>query len=153
MAFTLYWLPHQIVRNAGRTLEFSYSDPVQTAGLALLSAGLAIGTACAFEFAWTGQGTPAPFDPPRFLVTNRLYVYVRNPMYIGALMVLFGQVLIYRPFIPGLLWYALGFWAVVHFLVLLYEEPTLRKKFGKDYEEYCLQVPRWIPRLKRISAG
>jgi protein-S-isoprenylcysteine O-methyltransferase Ste14 len=32
--------------------------------------------------------------------------------------------------------------------VLLYEEPTLRKKFGADYEEYCRHVRRWVPRLR-----
>jgi protein-S-isoprenylcysteine O-methyltransferase Ste14 len=35
--------------------------------------------------------------------------------------------------------------AVVLF-VKFYEEPTLRKMFGADYEEYCRNVPRWIPR-------
>jgi protein-S-isoprenylcysteine O-methyltransferase Ste14 len=32
--------------------------------------------------------------------------------------------------------------------VLLYEEPTLRRKFGADYEEYCKNVRRWLPRLR-----
>lgn len=33
--------------------------------------------------------------------------------------------------------------------VRLYEEPTLRKKFGAEYEEYCRNVPRWLPHLRR----
>jgi protein-S-isoprenylcysteine O-methyltransferase Ste14 len=35
----------------------------------------------------------------------------------------------------------------VAFFVIFYEEPTLRKMFGADYEEYCRNVPRWIPRV------
>jgi hypothetical protein len=37
----------------------------------------------------------------------------------------------------------------VHLFVVLYEEPTLRKKFGAEYEEYCRNVRRWWPRLRR----
>ena len=39
----------------------------------------------------------------------------------------------------------------VHLFVLFYEEPTLRKKFGGDYLEYCKNVHRWWPRLRRWS--
>jgi protein-S-isoprenylcysteine O-methyltransferase Ste14 len=36
----------------------------------------------------------------------------------------------------------------VHLFVTFYEEPTLRKKFGKSYEEYCENVRRWWPRAR-----
>jgi protein-S-isoprenylcysteine O-methyltransferase Ste14 len=153
MAFFLYWLPQQIARRAGRVLEFTYSDPAQATGMVLLAVGLGVAAACVFEFAWTGQGTPAPFDAPRRLVTNRFYLYMRNPMYLGALMVLVGQALLYRPFVPGLFVYAAAFGLAAHLFVLLHEEPALRKRFGREYEEYCLQVPRWLPRLWRRAAG
>jgi len=35
----------------------------------------------------------------------------------------------------------------VALFVRLYEEPTLRRMFGAEYEEYCRNVPRWIPRM------
>jgi len=41
--------------------------------------------------------------------------------------------------------------AAVVLFVKFYEEPTLRKMFGADYEEYCRNVPRWIPRLRAWS--
>jgi protein-S-isoprenylcysteine O-methyltransferase Ste14 len=36
----------------------------------------------------------------------------------------------------------------VHLFVIFYEEPTLRGKFGADYEDYCRNVRRWWPRLR-----
>ena len=39
---------------------------------------------------------------------------------------------------------AIGF----HLFVILYEEPTLRRKFGLDYQAHCQEVPRWIPHLR-----
>ena len=47
---------------------------------------------------------------------------------------------------PGVLWaYAAGFFALMHVLVVSYEEPTLRRTFGEDYETYCRRVHRWWP--------
>ena len=36
----------------------------------------------------------------------------------------------------------------VALFVQLYEEPTLRRMFGVEYEEYCRNVPRWLPRVR-----
>jgi protein-S-isoprenylcysteine O-methyltransferase Ste14 len=86
--------------------------------------------------------------PPRRLVVVGPYLYVRNPMYVGfavgwiGLWVIFGHA---NPVvIAAVALAALG----VHLFVVLYEEPTLRKKFGADYEQYCLHVRRWLPRLR-----
>jgi protein-S-isoprenylcysteine O-methyltransferase Ste14 len=46
--------------------------------------------------------------------------------------------------IAGVASVALG----VHLFVVFYEEPTLRKKFGADYKEYCRNVHRWWPRVR-----
>lgn len=99
---------------------------------------------CALDFAFKGRGTPAPIDAPKFLVTSNLYCMVRNPMYIGVVMVVVGEGLFLQSF--SILRYAGIVWLGFHLFVVLYEEPTLRSKFGADYEEYCRQVPRWIPR-------
>ena len=145
MALTLYWLPLQFIREAHARLDLSHPDAIQLAGLLLLALGLVIAGACVFDFAIVGRGTPAPFDPPKFLVKNLLYRHVRNPMYIGAILISGSQALLYKPVITGLLVYALGFWLCAHLFVLLYEEPHLRKVFGAEYEEYCRRVPRWFP--------
>jgi protein-S-isoprenylcysteine O-methyltransferase Ste14 len=109
--------------------------------------GWAIAWRCVWDFGWTGRGTPAPFAPPKRLVVVGMYRYVRNPMYLGfasgwiGLWIVFGHA--YWPTILAVCAVALG----VHLFVLFYEEPTLRKKFGVDYEQYCHNVRRWLPRL------
>ena len=118
--------------------------------LAALPSVLGFSTAlrCVWDFGRTGHGTPAPFAPPRKLVVVGFYRYVRNPMYVGfftgwvGLWVVFG-----RASFTAL---SLAFVAVlaVALFVRLYEEPTLRKLFGADYEEYCRNVPRWLPRTR-----
>lgn len=109
--------------------------------------GFAVAVRCVWDFGRTGHGTPAPIAPPKRLVVVGFYRYVRNPMYLGffvgwvGLWVVFGRVSMAA--IEGTSVLVL---AVVLF-VLLYEEPTLRKTFGAEYEEYCRNVPRWVPRI------
>lgn len=104
---------------------------------------------CAKDFAVSGRGTPAPIDPPKALIAQGLYRFLRNPMYASVLLVLFGESLFFAS--RRLLEYALGVAVMFHLFVLLYEEPTLRQKFGESYVEYCKRVPRWIPRGHRRS--
>jgi protein-S-isoprenylcysteine O-methyltransferase Ste14 len=116
-------------------------------GIVPLAFGACLGLYCIFAFAWTGRGTPAPFDPPRTLVIQGVYRYARNPMYWGAFLILMGQWALF-----GVGWATLIYMAclvvLTHLFVCFYEEPTLRKKFGDDYNDYCRNVPRWFPRLK-----
>ena len=107
--------------------------------------GFAIALRCVWDFGWTGRGTPAPIAPPSRLVVVAFYRYVRNPMYVGfaagwiGLWIVFGRA---NPVvIASVLAAALG----VHLFVVFYEEPTLRKKFGEDYVDYCRNVDRWWP--------
>ena len=122
---------------------------VEWRGLALplLVAGAAIMCKCVFDFAWSGRGTPAPWDPPRRLVVTGLYRYVRNPMYVGMILFLTGEALVLPPITRELLLVVAGFWAAVMLFILLHEEPALRAQFGEDYRLYCANVRRWIPRL------
>jgi protein-S-isoprenylcysteine O-methyltransferase Ste14 len=110
--------------------------------------GFSIALRCIWDFGWTGHGTPAPVAPPQRLVVVGFYRHVRNPMYVGfavgwiGLWVVFGQADLVV--IASVLAVAIG----VHLFVVFYEEPTLRKKFGNDYEEYCRNVRRWWPRAR-----
>jgi len=113
--------------------------------LAPCGLGVAILLKCAWDFAVVGLGTPAPIDPPKSLVVNGLYRFVRNPMYVGVALVLFSEAVLFSSL--TLLEYALLVGGFFSLFVLSYEEPTLRKKFGTSYQEYCQAVPRWIPRL------
>lgn len=114
------------------------------AGAALVLFGAFIALWSAGLFAIVGKGTPAPIDPPQELVIVGAFRFVRNPMYVGMALVLLGEALAFASWI--LLAYALivvsAFIAFVH----LYEEPVLRRKFGKAYEDYCRQVGRWLPK-------
>jgi len=111
--------------------------------------GFAVALRCVWDFGWTGRGTPAPVAPPQRLVVVGFYRYVRNPMYLGfaggwvGLWVVFGHANLMA--IAGVAAVAL----CVHLFVVFYEEPTLRQKFGADYEEYCRNVDRWWPRITK----
>lgn len=97
------------------------------------------------RFALQGIGTPAPILPTRHLVITGLYRYVRNPMYVAVTAVIFGQALVFGS--VRLLEYGMTVAAGFHMFVLLYEEPTLRGNYGLEYEEFCANVPRWIPKI------
>ena len=101
---------------------------------------------CFWNFTVNGKGTPAPIDPPKELVVVGLYRFVRNPMYVAGLITLLGWIL-WSPSLPLILAFFL-FLLATQLFVTLYEEPTLKKKFGAAYEEYLKQVPRWISKFK-----
>jgi len=100
-----------------------------------------------WDFTFKGRGTPIPIDPPKELVVTGFYLYVRNPIYVGVSSIFLGH----------FFWF--GYWALliytvfafigVHLFVVLYEEPTLKRKFGAAYVEYLKRVPRWIPKLSK----
>ncbi len=120
---------------------------VGAAGWLLIVVGAALYFVCAFwGFAVRGKGTPLPLDPPKRLVADGPYGVVRNPMYWGVAGVMLGEAVVFHS--TALAGWAAGLFACANVFVLLVEEPTLRKKFGADYEEYCRRVPRWIPRVK-----
>ncbi|HEU0294155.1 MAG TPA: isoprenylcysteine carboxylmethyltransferase family protein [Anaerolineales bacterium] len=101
---------------------------------------------CFWDFLAKGKGTPAPIDPPRELVVTGLYRYVRNPMYVGVLLVIIGHFLWFGYW--NLLIYAVLVFLAFNAFVIFYEEPNLRQRFGAAYEEYRKRVPRWIPRFR-----
>jgi protein-S-isoprenylcysteine O-methyltransferase Ste14 len=129
-----------------RVRAFSLED-WHPLGLLLIMMGLVLYFSSAWNFAVTGEGTPAPIDPPKKFVAKGFYRWTRNPMYVGGFLILAGEALLYY-FWP-LFIYLLAISIVVNLFVLYYEEPTLRKKFGRAYERYCKEVPRWIPRFNR----
>jgi len=120
--------------------------PLQVLGALLIVAG-AVALLDAFaRFVVEGFGTPAPVAPTQRLVVGGLYRYVRNPMYIAVGATIVGQALLLGRTI--LLLYAAAFAGVVFAFVRLYEEPTLARQFGAQYENYCRAVPGWWPRLR-----
>jgi protein-S-isoprenylcysteine O-methyltransferase Ste14 len=115
---------------------------------AVIAVGTAIYLCTAFwGFALIGRGTPAPIAPTKKLVMRGLHRFVRNPMYIGVALILGGQAWLFHS--THIAIYLLIFALIVHFFVLVYEEPTLRRQFGQEYEDYRQRVPRWIPKFPR----
>lgn len=142
VGLVLIFLPATVLSSAGM-IRPAAIGPWQVAGMFVGAAGAALALSCIFTFAFIGRGTPAPFDPPRRLVVRGPYRFVRNPMYIGAGSALAGAALFYQS--VALLGYVGLFVLVTHLFVVAYEEPTLRRMFGKDYEAYCEKTGRWWP--------
>ncbi len=140
----LVFVPARLLTWSGITRPDT-ADALTLAGAAVTLAGAALALACVLVFAVMGKGTPAPFDPPRRLVTRGPYAVVRNPMYLGAGTALLGAAIVWRA--PALLAYLVLFLAVTHVFVVTYEEPTLTRLFGEEYQAYRARVGRWLPRF------
>ena len=120
--------------------------PLRVVGIALIVAGVGVLLHAFLRFVVEGVGTPAPVAPTQQLVVGGLYRYVRNPMYLAVAATIVGQALVLGQ--PVLLAYAAVFGVAVFVFVRWYEEPTLRRQFGDQYEEYQRAVPGWWPRLR-----
>ena len=116
------------------------------AGAAALLIGLTLFISTLVHFARTGKGTLAPWDPPRVLVVQGVYRYVRNPMISGVLFVLLAEALLTRSR-PVFIWFVL-FLSINLVYIPLLEEPGLATRFGERYRLYKKNVPRWLPRVK-----
>ena len=116
-------------------------------GYLLAGAGALLAASCVLAFVTRGRGTPAPFDPPQRFVATGPYRYVRNPMYIGGALVMFGAALVATSLSIVLL--SFGFLLVMHVFVVGVEEPGLLRRFGDSYATYRSEVHRWVVRLPR----
>jgi protein-S-isoprenylcysteine O-methyltransferase Ste14 len=123
----------------------------QYGALLPLSVGAVIYLRCVWDFAFTGRGTPAPIDAPKVLVVRGLYQYVRNPIYLGVLLVVLGWAVYFDSF--AVLLYGAGLAVAFHLFVVLVEEPMLRRRFGESYEDYCHRVRRWVPQKRDMPAA
>ncbi|PYQ62661.1 MAG: hypothetical protein DMF58_01110 [Acidobacteria bacterium] len=108
----------------------AFNNP-RALGWIVVAIGAAIGLPCVWEFAWRGLGTPAPFD-----------------LYFGMCLVLIGEAIVFPNITLLMLGLTAALFLFVTAFVIVYEEPTLRRTFGTDYEAYCRAVRRWIPRLR-----
>ncbi len=137
------YAPWLILVLGGTTLEHAAWP-----ALVPIGAGVALVTWCFWVFVVAGRGTPAPWDAPRRVVAVGPYRRVRNPIYIGALMIVVGEAWLFLslPLLLYVIAVAVGF----HLIVVAYEEPRLSARFGEEYEAYRRSVPRWIPRRRSL---
>ena len=119
--------------------------PLRVLGAALIVAGTVVLVYAFVQFVTEGVGTPAPVAPTERLVVSGLYRYVRNPMYLAVIATIVGQGLLLGRMV--LLLYAFAVGLAFSVFVSGYEEPTLRRRYGAEYEAYRRAVPRWWPRL------
>lgn len=120
---------------------------LQAVGWIMLASGAVVLLSTFGRCVFEGIGTPAPVAPTKRLVVGGLYRYVRNPMYLAVAAVILGQAAVLGRWV--LVAYAVVFGTMVWSFFHWYEEPTLRRRFGADYEEYLRTVPGWWPRLVR----
>jgi protein-S-isoprenylcysteine O-methyltransferase Ste14 len=124
----------------------TYPAGARITGTILVAAGAAAILAAFAQFAIQGRGTPAPPAPTEHLVVRGLYRYVRNPMYLAVLAIITGQALLLSR--PVLLGYAAAVAAAFVAFVCGYEQPTLARRYGAEYQAYRRAVPGWWPRLR-----
>jgi len=117
--------------------------PAAWYALVVVAGGVALYVRCVWLFATAGRGTPGVWDPPRRVVATGPYRWVRNPIYVSALLIVGGEAWLFLS--VDLLLYAVALAVAFHLLVVGYEEPRLRARFGEDYETYRHTVARWIP--------
>lgn len=120
-------------------------EPLRAVGIAMIAAGLVPLVDSFRRFAVEGLGTPAPILPTQQLIVTGFYRHVRNPMYVGVVSTILGQVLLFAN--AALIAYAAVVWLGFQVFITAYEEPTLARQFGASYNEFCKHVPRWLPRL------
>ena len=138
-------IPYYILISA----QISLTPPLgilQVMAILIAGLGLYMVVWVSTVFVRQGKGTPIPIDPPTRFVITGLYRYVRNPMYVGALLIVLAEAVYFGS--PWLVLYAVGLWAALHTALVVFEEPQLKKRFGADYEQYLKAVPRWIPKMR-----
>jgi len=149
----LVFIPGAILWVTGNTLcAASMPDSALISfwfSLILLCTGLVLAFWTARLFLTYGEGTPAPWNPPKKLVVRGPYCYVRNPMITSVMFMLLAEALLFRS-------WPLAGWLIIFFLINaiyfpLVEEKGLTKRFGDDYLQYKAHVPRWFPRIMSWS--
>jgi protein-S-isoprenylcysteine O-methyltransferase Ste14 len=115
----------------------------------VIAAGAGLYVWCVWAFAAIGRGTPGVWDAPRRVVAAGPYRWVRNPIYIAALIIVSGEAWLFLS--VDLLVYAGALAVAFHLLVVGYEEPRLRARFGEQYQAYQRTVSRWVPRPSQAN--
>lgn len=146
----LWWWVITLARPLDSRIPLGLPAAAQPVGLALAAFGGVLALVCVISFAVVGFGTPVPFDAPRRFVATGPYRWVRNPMYLGALLVIVGVGLYLRS--PSALLVGAFFVLLAHVFVLVYEEAALESAFGDDYRRYKASVNRWLPRPPASSS-
>lgn len=144
---SLFFLADRWLASTGETLavirEF-WTGFRSLAGIGIFAIGLGAYVFCSVWLIFFGRGPHVEFDPPKVFVATGPYRWVRNPVVITLLTTVFGEAVYFGSF--GIFILVLLGFPLAHYQVTRIEEPRLRERFGQSYLDYCLRVPRWIPR-------
>lgn len=138
-----------VILHSGAALTLEIAG-LRYVGLIVLIAGAGIACWCMWAFVAIGHGMPTSVNPPVEFVAKGLYRTIRNPMYAGVLLIIFGEAWYYASW--ALLLHGLLAWLALHLFVVRYEEPSLHRRFGAAYDRYVQTVPRWVPRVGAMKA-
>lgn len=114
--------------------------PLNLSGFLLILSGAALNMLAHGLF--HKHRTPHNFGLPEFLIEDGIFRYTRNPMYLGMVLISFGNALCWgniAGFIPPVL-----FWLTLHIFLVPTEEKWLRSLFGQAYDAYGKRVHRWV---------
>ena len=136
------YIPYQLLKPYSAP-ELASLSLAQYSSMLLLAIGIAILLKSIWSFAYVGKGTLAPFDETQKLIVVGLYRYVRNPMYVGVMLILLAESWFFWS--STLLSYTGFCFVVANILIIGYEENRLRHKYGDEFRQYCKHVGRWIP--------
>lgn len=129
--------------------HFQYKTPsiaFFVIGILLLISGFILTVWTMILFNFKGKGTLAPWNPPKKLIKEGPYKYIRNPMITGVLMILTSEYFFFGEI-------KLLFWTIIFFIInniyfYFFEERELEKNFKDEYLEYKKNVPLWLPKFK-----
>ena len=130
--------------SAGAILSRFWGDMQTLLGASIFCIGLGGYIFCSTWLIFYGRGPHVEFDPPKVFVATGPYRYVRNPVAISLIITGAGQAIYFSSISLAIL-VGLGI-VFAHYQAMRIEEPRLRLRFGKIYEDYCRKVPRWLPR-------
>ena len=148
---TLFYLIFSGLVSMDKSLGMELPGVLKIVGIPLVIGGLFLALWCAILLVLRGHGTPAPFDPPKKFVVLGPYRYVRNPMMLGGFSALLGVSFILAS-LSGIL-FILLLSLLFQLFILYIEEPGLLERFGKNYEDYKKNNPRWIPFFKKENTN
>ena len=149
---TVLVLVPAIILYLTRPIDFLFGSLFPAAWAAVIAGSFFVLAGVIFSYKTTclfltvGDGTPAPWAPPRNFVVSGPYCYVRNPMLLSVLSVLVGEAIFFGSF-AILIWCGV-FWVINTIYFIWFEEPSLARRFGDDYIEYKKNVRRWLPRVR-----
>ncbi len=139
--FFIFFKPAQVVNPQGNLLGF-----MEIFALVMVFSGLAFRWAT-IGWAYIKRGGLNKEVYANTLVTEGYFGLCRNPLYVGNMLIYSGLFLFHgNPFVVVL---GIGLYGFIYQSIIAAEEHFLKQKFGAEYDAYCQNVPRWIPRFDR----